>query len=1024
MNRRGITLLILLSAALIAPIGCGAPSATVAISSPAAPREPIGPLLCLRTEWYPQRPEGDGGVEHATLREIFRQGVLIAARDELGLVTRDQTLGEPFPTTTDTPDAPEAGEPNTNSKAPPALDLTVRIDQSGNWEARLTGAGWTAAKPVWSRSGSLDPDPQTLYAQAAEQVSEAVAEISEALREAGASASPPPAAVAIVSLDEAEAWLEKMDFVSQFAAVRTAHRALGAEGASPEWLGVLARGYAHLAMLTEHTWSSQPDAFAARSLLYAERAMLKSGEADKASWLRAYAQAVVGLHGAALDEAERLLASETPAPPWAGLVVPFCRFDHDSLERVIESHPELTETAALLQWQLYRSYFHGRWIYEKGLEAAQTCPEAYGVYSVMANWSALKIKRVGAWTGAEAFASSLPARVAKLDGLPDSVKTLVAEQPGWIAEMLSGLPAGDSSGRPMNVSRALRSAAAESLAEECSWAILAELIAEEQFVEAADALRVSTDATEHSNAGLVARLRPLVEGHRYAPFIESYAAPRTNPAAAKAEIAKLTVVDPRATMRGMLSKGWQAKLSGERWGSQLGCFLMEQRPFRQPTLIDLFNRVAMKWTNTVTHEQRTALENELAAVSPESPNATRARWNNRENLTSEQIAEWESQLTADPIGWMQAAAAHYRIEDYQNAARCYRRSLDISPCHDATTWLANCYWELGKTELWEPTLMEYLEVEDLGLAHAGIHRKIAEEHIRNRRWTKAEPHAVEAADTYSGWGLKLAAQVYEGMQDPEKAGHYYAEGARSYPSSMGTHWYFWTVRTGQGDAEAARAAAEQSLAVAEHSSYYDPQLRMALCHWFDGDHEAALRVIDQRLQPHRDSKDPWARQYNSLLTAIIAGECGDAERQKSAIESIRQTAQHDDIKQWPDWIVVYEALAEALEGKELSDATLQTYGKALRETSDRYRCDYNCFLGAALEQQGKPDLADEYLGIAAFFPPFDLYTSTLAGRSLVRRHGADRGGTPQVYAQQEEAARAEAESADASEETASATEPE
>ena len=33
------------------------------------------------------------------------------------------------------------------------------------------------------------------------------------------------------------------------------------------------------------------------------------------------------------------------------------------------AHPELGETAAHLQWNLYAAYRHGRWIYERGLEA-------------------------------------------------------------------------------------------------------------------------------------------------------------------------------------------------------------------------------------------------------------------------------------------------------------------------------------------------------------------------------------------------------------------------------------------------------------------------------------------------------------------------------------------------------------------------------------------------------------------------------------------------------------------------------
>src|SRR5438270_10993149 len=62
------------------------------------PAASAGQMLLLRSE-EPQAEQGRNERAEMGLlvRELARQAVLIAARDELGLATRDQTLREPFP---------------------------------------------------------------------------------------------------------------------------------------------------------------------------------------------------------------------------------------------------------------------------------------------------------------------------------------------------------------------------------------------------------------------------------------------------------------------------------------------------------------------------------------------------------------------------------------------------------------------------------------------------------------------------------------------------------------------------------------------------------------------------------------------------------------------------------------------------------------------------------------------------------------------------------------------------------------
>ena len=157
--------------------------------------------------------------------------------------------------------------------------------------------------------------------------------------------------------DSIEGELLEMNFVSAFAAVHAAHAAIAEKGQSRAWLGVLARGYANLALMTEHHWKSDTDVFAARALLYAERSFAANAEDSRAHADRAYVRAIVGLHGAALDELKQIeeLRSKHPDQPtlpnWLELIEPYCSFEREALpeNRRSAAKPASTSQALIVR---------------------------------------------------------------------------------------------------------------------------------------------------------------------------------------------------------------------------------------------------------------------------------------------------------------------------------------------------------------------------------------------------------------------------------------------------------------------------------------------------------------------------------------------------------------------------------------------------------------------------------------------------------------------------------------------------
>ena len=139
-----------------------------------------------------------------------------------------------------------------------------------------------------------------------------------------------------------ETALERMDFVSQFSAVRELHELIRADGESPERLGALVRAYANLGLLTEFHWHPAHKAFKARALVYAQRMVSRDKQPWRATWHRAYAFALAGFHQLALDDLrtaakQRQAARKTPAsgPPGSACSLPIAIFPTRSSKRPV-----------------------------------------------------------------------------------------------------------------------------------------------------------------------------------------------------------------------------------------------------------------------------------------------------------------------------------------------------------------------------------------------------------------------------------------------------------------------------------------------------------------------------------------------------------------------------------------------------------------------------------------------------------------------------------------------------------------
>lgn len=197
----------------------------------------------------------DKPYQGALAREITRQALLIAAREELRLTTHDTSLGE--------------ASPRQGNEIPLAV-----LCSAGEPSLLEIVRGFEAEQvPIWQQEIKLAGQPFDYPAFVTQMEALSRGEFLAVLKKAGferrASTPAKPADAAVVAAIDDRIW--QMNFFAQFSVIRQLHRQIDANGESPALMSQLAQGYANLGVLTEYFWNPMHEVFKARALLYAER---------------------------------------------------------------------------------------------------------------------------------------------------------------------------------------------------------------------------------------------------------------------------------------------------------------------------------------------------------------------------------------------------------------------------------------------------------------------------------------------------------------------------------------------------------------------------------------------------------------------------------------------------------------------------------------------------------------------------------------------------------------------------------
>ncbi|MHB8972267.1 MAG: tetratricopeptide repeat protein [Pirellulaceae bacterium] len=942
-------------------------------------------VLYLRTEFIPYQKAVDKGIPYRLGREIIRQAILLAGRDELGLATCDETLQETVP------------------KSAQVIQLMPmeRADLNGKWNVKLIP--YDTQGPPWEKTYDYVPDGVLMYADMLPKLeADSRGALLDALRAAGFQGAKPPLQDPQQPGNEIEELLGKVDFVAQFGAVRAAHQAIALHGETPEWLGVLVRGYANLALLTEHHWNATTEVFTARAWLYAQRMVAVCQESDLALWHRAYAWALGGTiqHAltdlAVLEQRRQKVDGSTEgdnassaSAAWTKLIKPYCMCDRAALKQVGEQDLAVKPWAAQLRFQLASSYQQPRWMYECANEVRDICPTAYGVYAhLVAHGSWLALTRSGAAWAPELFARCVPQSLLAIPGVPASIQQLVtAKEPqkGWFGRLFGGSDASElSAALPMSLAKKLREEAEQTVPADLSWSALAYLLEEEQFVQIVHTLDNARNATERPLADEVDATLPLIKGHRYAAFVDfqRFSARQDSPKMYDL-LGTIRIQDPRMNMYSMIYTTLDILDAGGK-GIGRTAFENAQRNFTMPGMLEYLS-VFTPAEYPFADESAKMFVTEVRAIMPHSDYGTylEIRWT--KNPTPEQLKQWEGQLKEDPRGFNALADRYRAVGDVDSAIRCCEKSLVSSPTVAAATQLADLYLKRGDTDKWEQTLLDYLETEDLGLEHGSALQMLAVGFANRGLWRKAKPFAEEFGQTWSGSGLLLAGEICEGLAEWQESEHWMREVSESYPSGGAYNWYFWCRRTGRGDVEAARELATPFFAVYTSPTREELAIKGAF-HLLNGDTRDGLDAYRKALVV----KPTFTCTF---MVAQLARALGDEKMRSDVLDAMQKSCLERAEEKESDeqkGMAAGLAIIQLMKSGDASEERLARIDELLQAVEPTSRGAFAYCLGKELDDLGKKSEADKYWRRSLVVPRYDIPTSTLAGFELAKRHGTSR----------------------------------
>jgi tetratricopeptide (TPR) repeat protein len=899
-------------------------------------------------------------------RELVRQALLLAAREELACTTRDLHLGQ----------APPEGASH--------LDI-VSIFGAGGEDGPATRLellrGQPPAQELFASEAMMPAAPIGIVDLTTDCEARSRGSFVTHLKQAGLSGKPPHWNADAEVPSAVPGLLAEMNFVPQWRAACLLHAEMTRRGASPSLMAALVRAYANLGVLTELHWAPAHDVFTARSLLYAQRLVVQQPQSGPALTARAYAYALAGLHAAALSDLDSLeklaFGGEAKPDETSVLIRDFCRFRIDLLTPN-RFKAESRELVRLLRCLVREQSDSERQTIEEALDDIKALPHCYRIQTSLCQRAGVSLGHSVTLAGPSATAKTIYPRLIAMKELPDEARAVARNTtPGLTARLLGGGSgsAVEFAARAKVIAALMDAKVSVGEQDELTWPVLGRMIAEHSFQEV-----FRRADFEHNSLGVptddwLNAARPLYEGHPFASLLQSFRRDEAvvQKAIAQAATIDLDTIEMQAQNLETIDANSRTQASKRR-AVQVAAACLDHMDYTMNDLARRYPSVARYY-----QQRESKIMFELSPYSPQARNAMVAfHWNE----VRPQIDQWLVDAEGD-AAQLAAIGRHYSDDkQYDKAVPLLRKACDLSPELDNLRLLANAYRLQGKIDEWQNTLSEFLKQPDYALEHAGLRKEIAAYYMERHEWRKALPFAHAAAKSYASWGLLLEAQCQEALEDWPHAEALYRVEAERYETLS---WFFFTRRTGQGNAAAALAYARTLIngPVATDITSND---RVAF-HLALGDAAAAREIQEVKFRELPNN------QFVGLLLATLADQLGDSARRDAALKHVAASAPAKKAKTpRTGFPALAEALVKDLASGGHGEFNLDALSKLRSKlpASDDIGFDY--LAGCYFDQHGKSDEARKAWLRCMLSLPLDAKYRTLAGAALLKR-----GVTPAAY---------------------------
>jgi len=797
-------------------------------------------------------------------RELIRQAILLAAREELGLSTRDSMLREEFPN---------------DSEGRSPLDVIVAGTTTRRLKTTIFRAGKTDWEILWNDRLRLDDDGPVLdqILEHAEKLSRT--EFPAMLLQAGYVKGTATIRGDAKLDDETLDLLDTFQTVAQFGAVRHLHHQIRKSGESPELLSGLARAYANLGVLTEPLWSPAEKVFKARALLYAQRAIQQSPKTAAPYVARAYVWLLCGVHQFALDslEAAAKLDSENTeidsdeiSPALSVVLAAAAKSDMQKLEE-LSADRKFRPLIRLLQFQAIEPTSQTTMLKRSSDAFLKEQP-----FSLRSHCRFLYYRQMGPRADAihDSFIQFPKGLYSTLELVPDMPEVLLERVEHELPSFEDGYDIAEIDVRRRVIRDLKEIGGVDRDFHEPSMATLGQLIHEFGFLQSAASLYYQRYAQGVQVDGSIPTFRQIVAGHPYADYIESFA---SDPARQRQTLEQLVArIDPaglNASTKTMIDEIWRS---------------YDKQPYKKlvrnlnlhhdETLRDIYKQIL------ALDETRSAklIATRLKQIQELCPNhpitaALTARFDR--DQARPHLASWEERFADHTLVLYWVAENYEKAGDNEGWERCLQQGLKVVPDADSYQRLAGMYDTLGKKEMWKSTLDEMLlKTESDGLDHARARSNIAWYLMRQQKFKEAFPYAQASADSYSGWSLHCLSVCLEGLGRLEDSENVLRAMVYRYDNN-GLMWLQWCARNGQGDKETARRATLKDISSYPKERSADQLSILADYYLLTGDATEALVNFEKYWQKERGFKIGG-------MAAALADELGKTDLRDRLLQGI------------------------------------------------------------------------------------------------------------------------------------------